>query len=590
MVPFEGLAAKLTKLFGNYGDAYQVNNEGSANVTYNNSTVDTHHNFSIGQTIVLLLNRSTGNESSRVSTEERSTSPTGPCLSPSDTSSGSITLTPSQRYVSLMLQNQLGYPMWRPSPNTPPVGTNFNDGVCVGDVGILRCDAPFDTLFNVLQSRNSPINFIGVPQGFESLIGLRLGKQELSHDFGCLISQPRGILSSQVSSDEPSYSIHGFVSSHIHGALLKLPKGARSEVVLNPEPLRQYIQKHWREWYTFAECWGNLDDAPELYIVTGFVKCCSWALAVFDDVSEDSPIDLPLTMEKESEFWRWGRPSNQFYDCDPRCERRSYPTTKRNPEGDAAKNQCVFIRGFWVHRHGGIGVEEETATTTVSSRGGTSELAGNQDWGSNNPYKSSSSKSSTQSTSGELSRHTNYSAIQPRGSNVFELELENNTFGQDLMILNPCRTINQFILSLLDGLGPDLLNSDHVAISDDSVWIDLDQELSDTNDLIRRVCSQYKFVVEQDAIYLELMAEDEKQHVARLESTSNKGLFPVSIHIKPSGIGEIQPSLGVTKEYEMKNIVPELSTREGKGKDRSIDDGLPPELRIVRSNLPSGLR
>ncbi|KAL0567693.1 hypothetical protein V5O48_014306, partial [Marasmius crinis-equi] len=568
---FEGLAARLIKFFGNYGDAYQTNNEGSGNTTNNNSTVDMRHNFSIGQIGNRTANEELKTSNDGSSTSQQSAASTG--SSSSETVPEDITF--SDRYVSLLLRSKLGYPMWKPSPNPTPIGVEGDTGIRVGDVGILKSNTPFDTLFNITQSRNSAINAMGVPSGFQPLSSIRLMTDDPCHSAGAVISQPGGSISvpEAVSSGSGHRTYH-FTSSHPHGALLMLPRGSCYQTVSNTSLFRRYVQKHWRGWYDFAEEHGDLNRDQELYVVTGFEKCCSWALAVFDHVAINSSISLPLTVEEDRDFYRWGNSSEKFY-CDPRCETRSHPVSRRQgPEGMLNRNQCVFLHGFWVNRFGEHSEACKTSNTKVTSQDDASfEPGDGRNWGSRNPFRSTgsfsspvSSPSSGSDNAGGFSR----SILQARGSDVFEVEISDFDLHYEFMTLNPCRAINQFILSLLHRLDPSLLSPDCVAISHDSTWMSEEigvEAFSSGNELIKQICAQYKFVIEKgkfivdlylhpsansgfsevDTIHTESLSED-FQDRTRVHLGRSKTLIPVYLEIRPSENEKFQPSLSVIRE------------------------------------------
>ena|ERR1700722_19773768 len=68
-------------------------------------------------------------------------------------------------YVRLLLPNKFGYPLWYPDPSTNLPEEYKQNGISIGDVGILSTDR-FGFLFNIRRPANDPINGNRVPCGF----------------------------------------------------------------------------------------------------------------------------------------------------------------------------------------------------------------------------------------------------------------------------------------------------------------------------------------------------------------------------------------------------------------------------------------
>jgi hypothetical protein len=72
-------------------------------------------------------------------------------------------------YHDELLTQGRGLPLWIPGP-TPSLPQAYRqDGINVGDVGIIRPDRPFDFLFNVFLPPDHPVNSEGVPSLFQPL-------------------------------------------------------------------------------------------------------------------------------------------------------------------------------------------------------------------------------------------------------------------------------------------------------------------------------------------------------------------------------------------------------------------------------------
>src|SRR6266508_5900095 len=64
-------------------------------------------------------------------------------------------------YHDELLTQGRGLPLWIPGP-TPSLPQAYRqDGISVGDVGIIRTDGPFDFLFNILLPADHAVNSMG---------------------------------------------------------------------------------------------------------------------------------------------------------------------------------------------------------------------------------------------------------------------------------------------------------------------------------------------------------------------------------------------------------------------------------------------
>ncbi|KAL0573486.1 hypothetical protein V5O48_008463 [Marasmius crinis-equi] len=97
--------------------------------------------------------------------------------------------------------------------------------------------------------------------------------------------------------------------------------------------------------------------------------------------------------------------------------------------------------------------------------------------------------------------------------------------GTVVYVNSPCQVINKFALALISNTRPALLDTGCMALSHDDDWIsvvkDSESKLPEKIELIRRISSTFKFVVQQDTIYPESMSDLDKQRVQRsLSSTT----------------------------------------------------------------------
>lgn len=78
-------------------------------------------------------------------------------------------LPDAQVYARQLLLKRHGYPLWVPEPYGNSVAYRTK-GVRIGDVGYVTPDGAFETLFNLRAAAADPINFRGVPEGFEQVV------------------------------------------------------------------------------------------------------------------------------------------------------------------------------------------------------------------------------------------------------------------------------------------------------------------------------------------------------------------------------------------------------------------------------------
>ncbi|KAG6881230.1 hypothetical protein C0993_002288, partial [Termitomyces sp. T159_Od127] len=80
-------------------------------------------------------------------------------------------------YARQLLPKRHGYPLWVPEPYGNSVSYRTK-GVRIGDVGYVTEDGAFETLFNLRASPTDPINYRGVPEGFEQI---RIPSEDIVH-------------------------------------------------------------------------------------------------------------------------------------------------------------------------------------------------------------------------------------------------------------------------------------------------------------------------------------------------------------------------------------------------------------------------
>lgn len=141
-----------------------------------------------------------------------------------------------------------------------------------------------------------------------------------------------------------------FSSSNKEGAVLVLPDGADHRDLCNLDIFHQAAAVNARAWYEHANGpHGRRISNRALYLVTGSDKGSSWANASYSGASEGREISLKLKFTQiggvnAGYSYSWEHHSPVEARFGPRGDA---PIWSRNHGNvTAARNQCVFIRGF----------------------------------------------------------------------------------------------------------------------------------------------------------------------------------------------------------------------------------------------------
>ncbi|KAL0567457.1 cell division cycle-related protein [Marasmius crinis-equi] len=426
--------------------------------------------------------------------------------------------TPSQRYVSLLFECGLGYPLWMPAPRRTRAGEEHV--INIGDVGVIRDGFPFYTLFNITQPKDSLANrdVDELPGGIDPPCVIQprfiTVVDKLDEKGRSYIRPKESILSEDVQEDLEGSRVFNFQLSRTHGALLLLPQGS---VVENLQPRNEFmsrIQRHGRQWFDWAEQQGDLGDQQALYIVTGVEKCSTWGIAAWDSAvgSENlQPLSLKLTVNGLDGRCSWAYSTS-------RCESQTLARPTSSVE------QTVFIRGFWIDRYGGIvgGSPSPPASTDFKSDGcddgenprgdkhANDHLGGN---GRQQDHSSSSRNSSSRSTSrGPASSFgRGHSGGQSRSDFSLDLSPQIDMWSTNLsgsgsnLVTHPCKVINDLAFQLISNIDPALLDAGFLAVSHDDDWMsiirDADEEFPSKAEITRRVSAELKYVVQGGTYY-----------------------------------------------------------------------------------------
>ncbi|KAJ8072151.1 hypothetical protein PM082_015709 [Marasmius tenuissimus] len=498
--------------------------------------------------------------------------------------------TRSRSYELLLLRSALGCPLWMPSPRCTSGGVYMAE---IGDVGFLSHGLPFNTLFNITQPRTSLSNRDGIPEGVEPPCPLESRDvmiQEKYHPTQTTLFQPKGAISKQaikppgVISEllSPLYTIAyytlnlhlGTTPSHFtyhmsakEGALLMLPHGSTLHNLNDTANFMERALLHWRQWYDFADGQVDPDNGQALYLVTGVERCTTWAMAAWDSISScgrDDLGSLKLTIDGITRVCKWALPP-------VRCTTKASEPLATN--SSHSNQETVFIRGFWIDRLNGklspsispSGPPKETDRSgyeSPDSRRGSPK----QPPFSDPSFKQTSSTHSSFPNDQDPEVSHAPSDLNPEmiEALIWNLDLDFLDEGEDELVTRPCRVINRFALKLLSKAKPALMDTGCAAFSHDDDWIsiiqDSDEGIPPQSEIIRRICSKFKFTIAGDVIYTASMTYSEKQifeqrEASHLQKQSRKlSVLVVSVEDNSainkshqSGSTEAGPELGLPR-------------------------------------------
>ncbi|KIK52732.1 hypothetical protein GYMLUDRAFT_179777, partial [Collybiopsis luxurians FD-317 M1] len=263
----------------------------------------------------------------------------------------------SEVYAQLLFLRRKGYPMWR---NSRLPGVHKQEGVQIGDVGILNDSGGFEYFFNVCHPADHPLNTGRVPGGFKPLLGINpddIIDNAREYEPGSHVaSNPHHILKRKIQVDTLEKTLNNyshlrlrnvpeevdaglsFSSSATQGALLILPEGGQKVDHQQHSKFYNYTTEFARSWYRHI----NRPLAREirngsLYLVTGYDKARAWGVACFDDedvciIFMDIVPKVSSAVERAPKYW--------FSRCDGASSLSDADDVFENESG------AVFLRGF----------------------------------------------------------------------------------------------------------------------------------------------------------------------------------------------------------------------------------------------------
>ncbi|KIJ12520.1 hypothetical protein PAXINDRAFT_46495, partial [Paxillus involutus ATCC 200175] len=183
-----------------------------------------------------------------------------------------------------------GYPLWYPEPDDNLPEACRDEGLRIGDVGIVTERGTFDVLFNICLPAEHPLNQRGgVPATFKQV--------QLSDPDVCKFRRAdhagRAISTKSICERNVTASIAGgnstvapaqlglklnFTSTSAEGAILVLPEGAGTEDLLKLDTFEKEAKENGESWYRYAyvDRGRTTINNDSLYLITGHHKASSW--------------------------------------------------------------------------------------------------------------------------------------------------------------------------------------------------------------------------------------------------------------------------------------------------------------------------
>ncbi|KAJ4473795.1 hypothetical protein J3R30DRAFT_3406645 [Lentinula aciculospora] len=412
-------------------------------------------------------------------------------------------LPANHRYSLLLLSAKEGYPLWRPEPNRRLPEEYRKSGLPIGSVGIIRPDGFFDYLFNICFSKDHPVNVGGVPEGFKPVEFSQTDVSEVDPflDPDAHVASPTGYISKTLVHSGSSYvgqtRAYDFMSMHPEGAILMLPDGSMRVDLENKKIFRQYANRNAHRWFTYVEdARGRESEDLSLYIITGTDRTSSFGVASFCN-TQNQEMNLRFNIDGHTHMHFW---SKHHY-----AESRSGPRLALgDPLGiDRPVNQSIFLRGFKINKRKNSKGKETNHQVESMIPNDSSKRQGNS---FHNQLASTSKIGSA--SKGWNSWDTPAQAGGRRAPDPQRKEQENvkvEHVPSHAASYHPCDTINSFMIELLSATPGSVGSGPSFAISHDddwrSVWDEGNPRLPTEQDLIRRICSKSKFVIDNGTIY-----------------------------------------------------------------------------------------
>ncbi|KAF5375324.1 hypothetical protein D9757_009659 [Collybiopsis confluens] len=233
-------------------------------------------------------------------------------------------------YARELLLAKRGYPLWKPKTQDARLPSTYKqEGVQIGDVGILNEFGGFSYLFNIFHAADHPNNIGRVPPNFRCFpVEERLDVEEDAEEFelGAHVTSE----ASQISKSSLPF-LHGPGSSRGCGRRIDHQEWTA---------LLNYTADYAQSWYDYVNgdrAQGGLSRGVHkgLYLVTGCDKARAWGVASFTDAQ---PPDRMVCLEFV--------PKRPTTGAAPGYRFRLGNFARYSSGADQRPSGCVFLRGF----------------------------------------------------------------------------------------------------------------------------------------------------------------------------------------------------------------------------------------------------
>ncbi|KDR69292.1 hypothetical protein GALMADRAFT_160575 [Galerina marginata CBS 339.88] len=242
-----------------------------------------------------------------------------------------------ETYSRSLLFSGHGFSFWNIYGNSSRPKKHIEQGVSIGDVGMVDPGGDFVYGFNIFAAPTDPVQPNKLPEEFEEVnppLDRDTEIQFVPEYFarGTVITS-KGVHIRRISEDPLEIS---FSTTAREGALVVLPEGGSREDLKSTSRLTEHINKNAVKWYNHIFNHG-LSEAitfpnASLYLITGCDKAKSWSAVSIPREPADSGKKIEMT-------YRVGDSSP--WNDDALARAKSF-----NPEEEKDKNFCVFVRGI----------------------------------------------------------------------------------------------------------------------------------------------------------------------------------------------------------------------------------------------------
>ncbi|KAF9260127.1 hypothetical protein L218DRAFT_620663 [Marasmius fiardii PR-910] len=252
-----------------------------------------------------------------------------------------------QQFAWALYTLRRGCALWIPEPNKELTSQYRQNGVQIGDVGILKADGSFDFVFNVCCSANDPINQYGVPTDFQTLSwnGAKCRTDNIFRPGEPVLSRgaEKWVLGVEGTAPVLGIPVSGGAelsirSAKSRGAVIFPVNGVDSVDCEDLAVFRNYVERHAVSWYRFInETLGMEVENGAIYFITGFDKTSCWENAVFSNNMGERNCEVIINTG--------GLPGGDRFRLSDSSLRVAF-SSRCSPPDNVRHNQALFIRGF----------------------------------------------------------------------------------------------------------------------------------------------------------------------------------------------------------------------------------------------------